>query len=187
MRGRVPAEQAGEGAASPDRALPSPDPLRGPPSPAEGRGGSRCRIAQARTTRLLHVSAGLAHRSRRAQSRTHRSVRPFPPVHLILWRRSAAEASKEGSRSRKMADALLRGPRARAPRDEVAGGRGAGRMRYPDTPTRKYLVSLRFLPIALIRNALTTHLSPRIAASNAAACLTWRRIVLQDIIRNATG
>ncbi|MHC2018520.1 ligase-associated DNA damage response DEXH box helicase [Methylobacterium sp. CM6247] len=38
LRGRVPAEQAGEGATSPEPALPSPDPLRGPPSPAEGGG-----------------------------------------------------------------------------------------------------------------------------------------------------
>ncbi|BAU90510.1 hypothetical protein MPPM_1905 [Methylorubrum populi] len=40
LRERVPAEQAGEGPAPhcPEAALPSPDPLRGPPSPAEGRG-----------------------------------------------------------------------------------------------------------------------------------------------------
>ncbi|WP_019903370.1 urea carboxylase [Methylobacterium sp. 77] len=38
LRERVPAEQAGEGATSADTANPSPDPLRGPPSPAEGEG-----------------------------------------------------------------------------------------------------------------------------------------------------
>ena len=38
LRGRVPAEQAGEGTTSPEPALPSPDPLRGPPSPQRGEG-----------------------------------------------------------------------------------------------------------------------------------------------------
>ena len=55
--GEVPAEQAGEGATSPEMDFPSSDPLRGPPSPAEG--GRRCapKVAQASRRSRSHANA----------------------------------------------------------------------------------------------------------------------------------
>ena len=57
LRGRVPAEQAGEGPTSPDMALPSPDPLRGPPSPARGGGRTRVIVAIVSLTVCIAVPA----------------------------------------------------------------------------------------------------------------------------------